>query len=120
VHVNLPGDAGWPWGRRLALCTLAGLLACAAQDASDPGYTEEQAASLCLEAESKLGDCFNVEVEFAPCDGTRAEDLLERSCTEIAESLAEEKSDDTDDWFCTTFPEVCTKCDADPDGCAGS
>lgn len=94
---------------------LATVPACDEEDEGD--YTPEQSQRLCEDAVDKLGECFNVDVTFDPCDGMRADDILAMSCTEIATDLASSKSDDQDDWFCVSFPKVCEACQSDPDSC---
>jgi hypothetical protein len=89
-------------------------LACAADDE----ISESDAARLCEAAEDKLGDCFGVDVAFAPCEGARAREVLDKTCTQIVEDLAQPKADDPAHWFCATFPEVCEQCESDPASCS--
>ena len=89
-------------------------MACDADDA----HQGDDADRLCENAVDKLAECFGVEVTFAPCDGARAQQVIAKSCGEIVEDLAQPKADDPEDWFCSTFPEVCEHCDAEPSACS--
>lgn len=104
---------------RSSKLVVAGLLLGLACDANDDDeLSAHDAARLCESAEEKLTDCFSVEVAFVPCNGDRAQEVLAKSCVQIVEDLAQPKSDDPDEWFCTTFPEVCERCETDPAECA--
>jgi hypothetical protein len=112
-----PGE-GWPMHRSrstgiLALAFVLGL-ACA----DDGDVSEMDAARLCEAAEEKLDDCFSVSVAFVPCESARARTVLDMSCAQIVEDLAQPKADDPAQWFCTTFPEVCEQCESEPSTCA--
>jgi hypothetical protein len=88
---------------------------------SDDGeaLSETDVARLCEAAEQKLDDCFGVEVAFVPCAGDRAREVLDKSCAEIIDDLAQPKADDPEAWFCTTFPEICDDdCVLDPAACS--
>jgi hypothetical protein len=103
--------------RPAPLLATAALLLAFGCGADDDSLSTEEAARLCDAAVEKLADCFGVSVTFTPCDGARAQSVVDMSCGQIVEDLAQPKADDPEEWFCSTFPEVCELCDEDPAAC---